>query len=139
MLDRITDRDAEREQKNLGNSEESSAEDNVTDGPSILKRAEHEDELRDNIDDGADKRPEDVNNPEPDGLGIFEPGELLEGSNGNEEGDSPYGQARYPKELKSQCQEKLGELQGKERTQRDSGVPSSANWKPTNPFMSKQV
>ena len=63
MLDRITDRDAEREQKNLGNSEESSAEDNVTDGPSILKRAEHEDELRDNIDDGADKRPEDVNNP----------------------------------------------------------------------------
>lgn len=63
MLDRITDRDAEREQKDLGNSEESSAEDNVTDGPSILKRAEHEDELRDNIDDGADKRPEDVNNP----------------------------------------------------------------------------
>lgn len=63
MLDRITDRDAEREQKNLGNSEESSAEDNVTDGPSILKRAEHEDELRDNIDDGANKRPEDVNNP----------------------------------------------------------------------------
>ena len=63
MLDRITDRDAEREQKNLGNSEESSAEDNVTDGPSILKRAEHEDELRDNIDDGANKRPENVNNP----------------------------------------------------------------------------
>ena len=63
MLDRITDRDAEREQEDLGNSEESSAEDNVTDGPSILKRAEHEDELRDNIDDGADKRPEDVNNP----------------------------------------------------------------------------
>ena len=63
MLDRITDRDAEREQKDLGNSEESSAEDNVTDRPSILKRAEHEDELRDNIYDGADKRPEDVNNP----------------------------------------------------------------------------
>jgi len=40
---------------------------------------------------------------------------------------------------KSQCQEKLGKLEGKERTQSDSGVPSSANWKPTNPFMSKQV
>lgn len=63
MLDSITDRDAEREQKDLGNSEESSAEDNVTDGPSIIKRAEHEDELRDNIDDGTDKRPEDVDNP----------------------------------------------------------------------------
>jgi len=63
MLDSITDRDAEREQKDLGNSEESSAKDNVTNGPSIIKRAEHEDELRDNIDDGADKRPEDVDNP----------------------------------------------------------------------------
>lgn len=44
------------------------------------------------------------------------------------------------KALPERCEEEKNEeerKEGEERTQRDIGVPSSANWKPTNPFATR--
>lgn len=63
MLDGVTYRCAECEQQNLCNCEESGSEDDVSDGPTVLESAEHEDQLRYDIYDRAGERPEDVDNP----------------------------------------------------------------------------
>jgi len=63
MLDSITDRHAEREQQNLRDCPERSAEDDITNGPAVFKSAEDEDELRDDVDDSTDQWPEDVDDP----------------------------------------------------------------------------
>lgn len=57
VLDGVADRHAESEQENLGDGEESSAKNNVTDGPSVVEGAEDKNKLRDNIDNCADERP----------------------------------------------------------------------------------
>ena len=83
----------------LANREECSTEDDVTNGPSVLKCPEHEDQLRDDIDESANERPEDVNDPKTDGLVVFEASELLEGGDCNEERDTPNSKAGNPEEL----------------------------------------
>lgn len=57
MLDGVTYCYAEGEQENLGNGEEGSAEDNVTNGPPVIEGAEDEDKLRDNVDNSANEWP----------------------------------------------------------------------------------
>jgi hypothetical protein len=49
MLDGITYGDAEGKQKNLCNRVERDSKDDVTKGPTVIKRAEYENELRDGI------------------------------------------------------------------------------------------
>lgn len=57
MFDGIAYRYAESEQEDLGNGEEGGAKNDVTDGPPVVEGSEDEDELRNNIDDGADEGP----------------------------------------------------------------------------------
>lgn len=99
MFNRITNGHAEGEQDDLCNRKECSSENDVTDWPSVLECSEDKDKLRDNINDGANERPENVNDPKTDGLGEIETGELLECSDGDEEGDTEDGKAGYPEEL----------------------------------------
>ena len=102
MLDRVANGDRERKEDDLRDGEERSAKHNVADRPAVLERAEDEDELRDDVDDGADQRPEDVDDPEPQWLVVFEAGEALECRNCNKERDSKYDEAGYPEELSLQ-------------------------------------
>lgn len=63
MLDGVTYRCAEGEQQNLSDCEESGSEDDVSDRPTVLESAKHEDQLRYDVYDCAGERPEDVDNP----------------------------------------------------------------------------
>ena len=99
MLDRITDRHAEREQQHLPPRIKDTAKDDIANGPPVLERAEDEDELRDDVDDGAHERPQNVDDPEANWLGKAEASEALEGGDRNEEADTEDNEAGYPKEL----------------------------------------
>jgi len=88
MFNSIANRHAEGEKEDLSDGEESSAENNVTDRPSVIEGTEHEDELRDDVDDNADDRPEEVDYPKSYGLIKFEAGELFECGDGDEERDA---------------------------------------------------
>ena len=63
MLDGVAYCHAEGEQDDLRNGEERGTEDDITDGPAVLKSAEDEDQLRDNVHHGADEWPENVDDP----------------------------------------------------------------------------
>lgn len=84
VLDGVANRDRKGEEDDLGDSEERSAEDYVSDRPPVLKGAEDENELGYNIDNAADKRPKDINDPEANRLCEVEPGNFLECRNRNE-------------------------------------------------------
>ena len=99
MLDGIAYCDTEGKQDNLRNGEERGAEHDVADRPAVLKRAEDKDELRDDVYDGTDEWPEDVDDPESDGLRIVEPGDVLERGNRDEERYTEHDERRYPEEL----------------------------------------
>jgi hypothetical protein len=81
----VADRDAEREQDHLSNSEECGPEHDISDGPTVFKCSEHQDKLRYDVDHGADQGPQDIDDPQRDGLGVAESGELLKGGDGEEE------------------------------------------------------
>ena len=102
MLDGVAYRCAEREQDDLRNREERRTEDNVSNWPAVLKRAEYEDELRDDVDHRADQRPQDIDDPQAERLVVLEAGEALECRNCNKERDSEYDEAGYPEELSLQ-------------------------------------
>ena len=99
MLDGVADGDREREEDDLRDGEERSAEHDVANRPAVLERAEDEDELRDDVDDGADERPEDVDDPQSDRLRKVEPCDLLEGGDGDKERHTERDERRYPEEL----------------------------------------
>ena len=101
MLDGIANGHTKSKEQNLGDGEEGGAEYYVADGPTILERAEYEDELRDDIDYGTYERPEDVHDPESDGLAKTESGDLLKGCDGEEELEAKNGKARDTEELES--------------------------------------
>jgi hypothetical protein len=122
----------------LCNREECGAEDDVANRPAVIERAEDEHELRDSVDDGADERPEDVDDPECDGLGEAEAGEALEGRDGEEEGNAKDDQTRDAEELGWDVSARFVGGGWGWRTQSERGVPSSANWKPTKPLMRRQ-
>lgn len=88
MLDSITYRNAERKQEDLRNNEERSSKDDVTDRPSVIKCAEDEDKLGNDVDCCADDWPEDVHDPEGDGFHVVEAGEAFECGNCDEETQS---------------------------------------------------
>lgn len=140
MLDGVADRDAEGEEEHLAAGEEDGAEDDVADRPAVLERAEDEHELADDVHGHADDGPQEVNDEE--GYGLLEgESELgLEGADGDEEAEPENEEAGYAQEL-GEGQRVAERREGKEkgRTHSDSGVPSSANWNPTKPFMSRQV
>ena len=108
MLDGVADGHTERKQDDLGDGEECSTEDDITDGPAVLKSPEYENQLRHDIDDRTDEWPEDIDDPEPDRFGVGEAGETLERGNRDEEAYAKYDQASYPEELWSRPDETRG-------------------------------
>ena len=99
MFDGVADRDAESEQDHLSNGEERGTEHDISDRPAVFKRSEHEDKLRDNVDHGADQGPQNVHDPQGDGLGEAESGILLEGGDCEEESNTKDDKTRDPQEL----------------------------------------
>ena len=99
VFDRVADRDAESEQDYLSDGEEGGPEYDISDGPTVFKSSEHENELRDDVDHGADQGPQDVDNPESDGLGEAKSDKFLEGGDGEEEADAEDDQTRDSQEL----------------------------------------
>jgi hypothetical protein len=99
VLDGVADRHAESEQDDLSDSEKRGSEHDIADGPTVFERPEHEQKLRHDIDHGADQRPQDVDDPQGDGLSIGESDKLLESGDGKEESGAKYRQARDPQEL----------------------------------------
>ena len=81
----VADRDAEGEQDHLGNSEKCGPEHDISDRPTVFKRSEYEDQLRYDVDHGADQGPQNVDNPQGDGIRIAESDVLVEGGDGEEE------------------------------------------------------
>jgi len=63
---------------------------------------------------------------------------LFKGGNGDEEGGAKDDEAGYAEELVEKLVFFFFEGSKGERTHRERGVPSSANWKPTKPLMSRQ-
>jgi len=104
VFDGVTDGSGECKEEDLGNSKEGSAEDDVTYRPAVVERAEDEDELRDYIDDDAHEGPDDVDNPEANGLGEGEGSEALEGRYGDEEGDAEDSEAGEAQDLCGVCE-----------------------------------
>ena len=96
MLDRIANGNTERKQNNLRDGEECSTEDDITDWPSVLECSEDKNKLRNNINDGAKKRPNEIDYVETDGLSEIEPSKLLECGDGDEEGDTEDDETCYP-------------------------------------------
>ena len=88
MFDGVADRDAEGEQDHLGDGEKRGSEHDISDGPTVFKRPEDEDKLGNDVNDGADQGPQDVDDPQGDGVGVAESGILFEGGDGEEERDT---------------------------------------------------
>jgi hypothetical protein len=57
VLDGVADRDAKGKQKDLRRCKEQNTEDDAADGPAVVKRAEDEHELRDNVDGDTEEWP----------------------------------------------------------------------------------
>lgn len=93
MLHCVADCHGEGEEDDLRDGEEANAEENVADGPSIVQGANDDDELGDHVGEDAYEGPNDVDDPETEGFGVVEPGESLECSDGDEEGDTKHGKA----------------------------------------------
>lgn len=88
MLHGIADSHTEPEHQDLGNRVECCSKEYIANGPSVFQGPEDENELRDYVDHGANQWPEDVYNPESNGLCILESRELLEGGDSEEESDA---------------------------------------------------
>lgn len=69
MLNGIANRHTECEQQDLTSSIKYGAKDNITNWPSVFQCTEDKDKLGDDVDGDADKRPENVDYEERDGLG----------------------------------------------------------------------
>jgi hypothetical protein len=80
----------------LGNRKESSPENNIANGPSVFQRTKDQDQLRDDVDDCANQRPENVDDPESQRVGVFETRKALEGRNGNKKRGTKDSKARNP-------------------------------------------
>ena len=100
MFDCITDCHTECKQQDLAPSIKCCTKDDVTYWPSVFKSSEDENELGDDVDGDTDDRPDDVDNKESDGFGVWESEELFEGGNGDEKGGTENEEARYTKELR---------------------------------------
>lgn len=88
VFDGVADGDAEREQDHLSDGEKRGSEHDISNRPTVFKRSEDEDKLGNDVNDGADQRPQDVDDPQGDGVRVAEYGILLEGGDSEEERDT---------------------------------------------------
>ena len=90
VFDGIADRDAESEQDDLSNCEKRGPKHNISDRPTVFKRSEYEDKLRDDVDHSADQGPQDIDDPQGNGFGKAESDIFFEGGDGEEKPDTKY-------------------------------------------------
>lgn len=140
MFDGVANRHAESEEEDQCASVERRSKYDISDRPAVFERAEDENQLQYNIDGHADERPDEVDNEKSERFRVVEAKLLLECGDGDKETNSEHDETGDAKELVwINAKWTVTETRARRPTQRDSGVPSSANWKPTKPFMSKQV
>lgn len=87
VLRGFADRAAEEVEDHLPDDEEEDAEGDVPQRPAVLQRVRDEDDLHDGVDEQADAVEEVEHHEEPHGVGGPQPGEVLEGEEGDGEGD----------------------------------------------------
>jgi hypothetical protein len=80
----------------LCDREKGRPEDDIANGPSIFQRTEDQDQLRDDVNDRADQRPEYVDDPKSEGAGILESCKALESRDGNEKRNPEDSEATDP-------------------------------------------
>lgn len=76
---------AESEQENLCNGEKRCAEQDIADWPAIFQGADNENKLKDDVNSNADEWPEQIDDPQSDGLGKAEPSTVFERCDRNKE------------------------------------------------------
>lgn len=85
MLDGVTNGDAEGEEKDLGDSVECDAENDIAQGPTVIQGPEHEDQLRKRIRRDTKDGPNEVHDKQGSRLGWRKSDKGIEGCNGDEE------------------------------------------------------
>lgn len=85
MFDGITNGDAESEEKDLGDSVECNAENDIAQWPAVIQRPEHEDKLGQCVRRDTEDGPNEVYNKQSSGLGWGKTDKGIEGCNGDEE------------------------------------------------------
>ena len=78
VLDSIANCHAEGEEDNLGDSEEGGTKEDITNWPPVVECADHKDELRNDVYEDANGRPDKVDDPKGDRFCIIESGEAFE-------------------------------------------------------------
>jgi hypothetical protein len=145
VLDGIADGDVECVEDDLTDGKKGGSEDDVANGPSVVQGADDEDQLEDDVDEDAE-RVEDVgDDPKSDRLCGRHAGYAFERGHGNKGDDKPDNERGDSEELlqgrrtgarvSMRGAAQLGVREA--HTQRLRGVPSSANWKPTKPLISR--
>lgn len=129
----IADPQRKGEEKDNTDGVECNAKDDISNDPSIVECTNDEDELRDNVNDDANSREDQIGHKETDGVVVLERSDVAEGSNGDKKADASDDEGAQTKELMSENFERVCE----QLTQRDIGVPSSTKLNPTIPFTSR--
>ncbi len=93
VLDGITNGGTESKEDDHGDCPEGSSEDDVADGPAVLKRPENEDKLRDDVYRDAGEGPDDIYDPEGGGFGIGHASKAFECSDGEEKASGKHDEA----------------------------------------------
>lgn len=85
VLDGIANCHAEGEEDNLGDSEEGSTEEDITNRPPVVECTGHKDELGDDVYDDTKGWPDKVDDPKGEGFCVIEAGKAFECRDGEEE------------------------------------------------------
>lgn len=102
MTDGIANTSRECEEQHAADNVECDTENNVSNDPSIVQRANDEDKLRNGVEDDADSGEDEVGDKEPDGAGVGEGGPFFEGRDGDKESHSPDEETGDAKKLRGQ-------------------------------------
>lgn len=99
MFHRVTDSHAESEQNRLCHPKEKCAKQYVSQWPPVVQRPNHQHQLWNHVDNNADKRPQNVDDPQRNWLAETEPREAFESRNREEERHPKHSQACQSQEL----------------------------------------
>lgn len=88
MGDGVTDGGAEGEQQDAADNVEADAEQEVADDPSVVERADDQNELGHDVDDDDDERVHEVGDEETHRVLVVERSPALEGTGGDNEADA---------------------------------------------------
>lgn len=125
MLDSVTDSSAEGKQDDHANHPKGGSKDNVTNRPSVFERPQNEDQLRNDVHGNANDGPDDVDDPEGDGLGIGESGYAFKSRNAEEEAECKEDEAGNAEEPEGQRGAIFRKLEANEAVDKNAAISSS--------------